>query len=252
MRAIYRRCTFVPLYLKVNNSELYYALCIARGAHPRGNEFAIPRTQEELTNRVCDPNDFANALIYFPVCQNNRRVFHNFHENFANDARARGARSTWKRPKWSRFLERAVKFSNITISGLYLILLGRGDVIAVRIAEPCDYYGRPVVVRDVLDSLSQSSSGHCRELTGHPGDDGASDHGDLRRDDSRLPLIRQSHLQSQRGRERERKRSLGCNDSRSAFITTLFAARALRTTSLHRHFHFSTRIAGRRLSRDAR
>jgi len=82
---------------------------------------------------------------------------------------------------------------------IYLILLGRRYVIAVKIAEPCDYYGRFVVgciVHNFLDSLSHSSSGHCREFTGHTNNDDVSDHDDLRRDDFRLPLIGISYLKS--------------------------------------------------------
>lgn len=83
---------------------------------------------------------------------------------------------------------------------VYLILLGRGYIIAVSIAEPGDYYGGFVVrrvVHDFLDGLTQSSSGHCREFAGHAGEHDVADQGDLRRDDLRLPLIGELHLKSE-------------------------------------------------------
>lgn len=84
-------------------------------------------------------------------------------------------------------------FGNNDRHSLYLVLLGCAYVTAIRIAESRDYYEGFVVgliVHDFLDGLSQSSSGHCREFTRHPGDNNLSDHCDLSGNNLWLPLIR--------------------------------------------------------------
>lgn len=85
----------------------------------------------------------------------------------------------------------------IKLAGIHLILLGRRYVRAVGVTEACDYYGGFVagrVVHDFFDRLSQSPSGHGRELTGHTGDDDITNHRDLSRDNFRLPLVGEYHL----------------------------------------------------------
>lgn len=79
----------------------------------------------------------------------------------------------------------------------YLVFLRCSDVIAVSIAEACDYNGGFVVgriVHDRFDSLSQSSSGHCCEFSRHTGDDNVPDQRHLRSHDFRLPLVWKAHL----------------------------------------------------------